>query len=379
MSCAHPLKVRPQYQLYHRTFTSPHDYLVPCGYCVNCRRDKQNFLVDRAEYEYSKRLTASFVTLTYNDIWLVDHCATHNPDGSLIFEEDGSVRANLIYKDFRDFIQRLKKYVKSHPELHGVLCQPDFSYMYCMEYGDQFGRPHAHILFFGLDFAFMEKVFYKEWQFGFVDVLPVLDGGIRYVTKYMDKMEKGEVAWLKYDVKGLARPKLCTSLSFGQDLLWDNVEDIVDNFYTYKTAHNKRRPISPYWKSLLTGYTVGRDVTKKSFFEKDPVYLAIMQKQTAERMIELRYHKRGFNPYNTFDQRKFKIEQAQIREQEIKRQLRNQHIPVYDDISECIFNRFGYVTYNCDKVRKLSSATKRALAEEYQHYLYESWLQQKFA
>ena len=378
MACAHPLHIQPQYLLGSHYITSPHIYDVPCGYCVCCRRDKQNYLCDRAEYEYCKRLTASFVTITYDDIHLVDRCAVHDYDGSLIFDDDNHMRATLNYDDVRRFIHKIREFIKYHKEIQNVLCQEDFSYMYCMEYGDCFQRPHAHILFFGLDFAYCKKLIFEQWKYGFIDVLPLLDGGIRYVTKYMDKMEKGELAWLKYDCKGMKRPKLCTSIGFGQGLLWDNAGDIVDNFYTYKVKHNKRRPISAYWKSLLTGNSVSRDVTKDSFFEQNKVYKQLKIISRADSMRERNLHRR-VNIYSEYEQRKYRLQQALNREKQIITQLHNEHIPVYDDFSEVVKNKYGFPTYDGSKVRKLPTLSQRLLSEEYRYTLEKEWLEDKFA
>ena len=59
MACCNPWFKKFKYSNgYDRLFQ------IPCGYCLNCRKDKQQYLIDRAEYEYKKRLCASFVTFT---------------------------------------------------------------------------------------------------------------------------------------------------------------------------------------------------------------------------------------------------------------------------------------------------------------------------
>lgn len=381
MACAHPLTIRKPVFVpsIPRYFLPPHDYYVPCGYCVNCIRDKQNFFCDRAEYEYTKRLTASFLTLTYNDIELIERCAVTDQFGAVWDYENGrkTIRTSINYKDVRNFLHSLREYIRRHTELHNVLCQPDFSFAYVGEYGGLYKRCHFHVLIFGLDFAYCASIFRKLWKFGIIDVLPLLDGGIRYVTKYMDKALKGYPAWLEYDCRSVSRPKLCTSTGFGSSLLWDNVEDIVDNFYTYKVPHNKRRPISAYWKYLLTGYMTCFDVTKKSYFVQDPYYVAIRKISTARSMKELNFHHR-VNIYSDYEQRKFRLQQALHREESLKIQLRRDRSPVYDNISDVMRPRFGYVTYDGDIIRKLTPASQRLLHEEYLHHLNDKWLLSKF-
>lgn len=386
MACAHPLTFHPHVRLGSHFFGYPKPVKVPCGYCVNCRRDYQNYICDRAEYEYCKRLTASFVTVTYDDIHLIEQCAVTNQFG-LIYEDDDKrqVRTSLNYKNVRNFLHAVRERVHEHyekqrekdPNYKNVLMQEDFSYMYCGEYGDLYGRCHFHILFFGLDFAACAKMFRSVWKFGICDVLPLLDGGIRYVTKYMDKMEKGDLAFYNYDCKCMARPKLVCSRGFGQDLLWDNAKDIFENAFTYRIAKGKRRPISAYWKFLLTGYCTSRDPTKKDYFHKTDYYIALRREQTAERMRAYNLHHK-VNVYDEKEQNAFRLRMAQIREETLKREIRNEGHPVYDDISEVMRPKFGFVTYDGKKIRKLPTATQRLVAEAYRYSLEKEWLYDKF-
>lgn len=374
MSCAHPLHIRPSYLIGSHYISAPKDYDVPCGYCVNCRKDYQNYVIDRANYEYITRLCASFVTFTYDDVHLIDRCVVRDQFGFLY--DDGKPRATLRFSDLENYIMNIRKYIKNHSEIQNKLCQPDFSYLYCGEYGDCFGRPHFHVLFFGLDFAYCKKILFNQWKYGFIDVLPLLDGGIRYVCKYMDKFEKGHLAWLKYDVKGLARPKLRMSRGFGQGLLWSNTEDIVDNFYTYPVAHGKRRPISAYWKQLLTGNCVSRDVTKSSFFEKHPVYLALQQRQIEYSMKTYNLH-RTQNIKMLSNQKDFKLKLARIREANIISRLRMSHTPV-PDFDSVIIPKFGFTSYDGKKIRKLPSVSQRLLADMYRYSLEQEYLLARF-
>lgn len=370
MSCAHPLEILPKYkypdsELYTRYVT------VPCGYCVNCRRDAQNYIVDRATFEYCQRLTASFVTFTYDDVHLIEHCAVKDEYGFVYDTNDKGekiIRTSLNYKDLTDFINNIRHYIVRHPELHNILCQPDFSYLYCGEYGDSFGRCHFHVLFFGLDFAYCKKIIFEKWKYGFIDVLPLLDGGIRYVTKYMDKFEKGTLAELKYDFKGITRPRLSMSQGFGQGLLWNNVKEIIKNDYCYTAKHNTLRPISPYWKKLLTGGLWTRDVTKKDFLYKKNEYL---EKIRTQKITDLKNYKHSIDWRSITDLslNDFSLRKSKIRESKIITQLHNNLVPV-SEYESCIRSRFGFVTYDGKRLRRASEKVKRGLISLYFDELY---------
>lgn len=61
---------------------------VPCGWCLNCRVDKQNWITDACEYEWKKyNYIGAFVTFTYDDIHLYDH-SNIIPDDFFQFVDD---------------------------------------------------------------------------------------------------------------------------------------------------------------------------------------------------------------------------------------------------------------------------------------------------
>lgn len=266
MACAHPLQFSQIKSHSVQPFRSsfPKEYLlytqIPCRYCLNCRVDRRNELADRAQFEYCKHLVGSFVTFTYDDYHLMSECpiGQNGSSDELIF--------SLNYDHVRKFIDRLRVKVRranakeqaKNPSVpfRNVLMQDDFSYLYVGEYGKKgelFDRPHFHVLFFGLDFAACKKLFYDEWKKGFIDSLPILDGGINYVLKYMDKQLFGFLAQEQYDFKGLARPKCVHSNRFGYGLFLEpsRLKDIREHDFTYPVAHNKRRPVPQYVQSII--------------------------------------------------------------------------------------------------------------------------------
>lgn len=163
MACCNPFFKRVNYHVNGAW----HEYQIPCGYCLNCRKDKQQYLIDRSEYEYKKRLVGAFVTFTYDDPHLLTHCAVLDPNGAFQLDENGLPLCSTRVRDVQLFMQALRKRVNffydSHPEIkENVLMQRDFSYLYVCEYGDCWNRPHVHVLFFGLDFAYCAKMFFFD-------------------------------------------------------------------------------------------------------------------------------------------------------------------------------------------------------------------------
>lgn len=353
MACAHPFRLPHIYRSPRGSVMEFVPYNVPCGWCVNCIQDKINYISDRAKYELCTRLTGSFVTFTYDDVHLLTNCLPKGYDSVDLPKIIENKQFSLNYKDLTNFIENIRKYIKNHSEIQNVLCQPDFSYVYCGEYGDCFGRPHVHILFFGLDFAYCKKLIFEQWKNGLIDVLPILDGAIGYVCKYMSKQVKGSLAYDMYDSIGLARPKLRMSQNFGKGLLLDNAKDIKEHNLTYSVGRGLRRPISSYWRKLLVGEHIKADKH-------------IVDSQTHSKMSE--YHLKDFSKKGL---ESFRRQRAIIREQNIKNKLRSHGVPVaeYDDL---FTNKYTSITWIREQLKHTSDEVKHWLAQDYIQSLKEA-------
>lgn len=283
-------------------------YKIPCRYCMNCRIDRRNQWKARAEYEFKKHISGAFVTFTYDEINL-----------PIIRGNDEKLRATLKKQDAIDFIHRLRKYIEYHEETQNILRQKNFTYLGVGEYGENgeiFNRPHFHILFFGLDFKYNQELFLQEWNKGFIDSLPILNGGIAYVLKYMDKQIMGkENIFDNYTRYHLEPPKQFQSKGFGSDLYYTNYTNIKENNGTIKSGM-KRIPVPQYYKSKMKIKTDERKINN-------------------EKVTELRkYHKKLENPnkyvwnYNQESKMKEKIEREyqkiyEIRERNLIQQAIN--------------------------------------------------------
>lgn len=99
---------------------------LPCGQCIGCRLERSRQWAIRCHHEASLYENNSFITLTYNDLYLPDDWS-------------------LNVRHFQLFMKRLrKKYLKT-----GSSTQIRF--FHCGEYGETYGRPHYHALLFNHD------------------------------------------------------------------------------------------------------------------------------------------------------------------------------------------------------------------------------------
>lgn len=345
MACANPFELPHSYRTPLGNILNFSPYLVPCGWCVNCIQDKINYISDRANYELCTRLTGAFVTFTYDDVHLLTNCLPKSYFPEELPDIIRERRFSVNRRDVSKFIDSIRHYIKEHPEIQNVLCQPDFSYMYCTEYGDCFNRPHVHIVFFGLDFAYCKKIIFERWKNGLIDVLPILDGCIRYVCKYISKQVRGVLAYDLYDSKFIERPKLCFSVGFGKGLLNDNIKDIKSHNFTYACGRGLRRPVSAYWKSLID------PVAKRDHWVSDRATVVQMRS----------YHLKDFSRKGI---ESFRRKRAQIREANLKNILRSDGIPVaeYEDLFR---NKYTSLTVIRSELKKMSPNGVRLLANEY--------------
>lgn len=118
-----------------------------------------------------------FVTLTYDDAHLPEH-------------------GTLVKADFQKFAKRLRFH------------RGRFRYYMCGEYGEKGGRPHYHMILYGLDFP--DKKFYRNagagevlytsaelseiWQNGFAVIGSVTFESCAYVARYIVDKVTGDRA-----------------------------------------------------------------------------------------------------------------------------------------------------------------------------------------
>lgn len=139
---------------------------VPCGKCYACVMNYRTDWIFRLTNEFEHSLSASFVTLTYDD----EH---------LIYADDrnGRTYAVLDKDDVQKFIKRFRYYDKRR-----------IRYYIVGEYGEKSKRPHYHAIIFNHSDKIYENL-QKAWKKGFIHCGSVTSASITYVTKYLLKKQ----------------------------------------------------------------------------------------------------------------------------------------------------------------------------------------------
>lgn len=172
MPCERPFIIETE----NKNTLLPDRYKVPCGQCRSCLRSKRAAWSFRLFHEYLSSTSAWFVTLTYDDEHLPIEGVNKN--------------------DVQLFFKRFRKKQK---------CR----FFLCAEYGDTFGRPHYHCLFFfprNVDLCECVKLVDQAWQNGNIQVGAVTLASINYCSKYAlkDRYDREDKEVLNYSNKTFA-------------------------------------------------------------------------------------------------------------------------------------------------------------------------------
>lgn len=134
---------------------APRAYLkLPCGNCIGCRKAKAREWAFRCHLELEQHDQACWATLTYDPKYLPP---------------------TLLKDDLSSYLKRLRARV--HPRT--------VRFFGSGEYGERNGRPHYHVILFGLHRE--EPAIRLAWTAGHVRVDPISPASIAYVAGYTSK------------------------------------------------------------------------------------------------------------------------------------------------------------------------------------------------
>lgn len=317
MSCCRPIHVDSVRNLYGELVP------VPCRHCLSCRVDNIKSWEYRCKYEYISKPSA-FVTLTYDDYHLrfqnegtLRATFSKLPDSTGVGFCDFALRSGfsptLDRAEFTSYIDSVRHKIKRLPDgfCHSNRIDKDFKYIACGEYGDQFGRPHYHVIFFGLDFSVCARFFKSSWIAGKVKVLPVLAGGIRYVLKYFEKNQSKEFDDKNYFDYGLEPPFMSFSKGLGAGWFEANKESIAK--YGMIKSGARWLPVPSYFARKYYRYNDDLLYNRYKYLDK------------SKEDLKLRSEHMGYSDFNTYVR-----DQARLKEEILINKLRNNMQPAYD-------------------------------------------------
>lgn len=216
----------------NRPFTiqhGPEKYLVPCGWCRQCRIDRREEWTMRITSEIAKN-GGAFITLTYNDENLPRELQKRH--------------LQTFFKKFREITQKKIKYyaVGEYGEIGGQT----------NKYNNGLGRPHYHAIISGISPIKEKAAIEQAWGKGYIQTGGATHASIRYVLKYVEKQIVGRKQKEAYN--GLEPPFCIMSKGIGREWLEQNIEQVEENEGIY--YRGKIMPVPRYYKKIsgIKGY-----------------------------------------------------------------------------------------------------------------------------
>ena len=193
---------------------------VPCGRCINCRISRSREWAVRLMCEMKYHENALFTTFTYDE----EHCPTD-------------------YGLHKKELQLFNKRLRFHLDKQGR----KIKFFACGEYGEQYGRPHYHGIYFDIGFA--DKPLLEQcWDKGNIYLGLVEYDSCRYVTDYVLKKWSGKKADDEY--QGREPPFQLFSRGLGKQYVLDNYERLKRTLSVRQQGVSKGLP--RYFKNKLS-------------------------------------------------------------------------------------------------------------------------------
>lgn len=259
-----PKRVEFSYEDYKKKY-GDRLLLLPCGHCPSCLKSYSYDWMVRLMAESLYHEHKCFLTLTYDP--------EHLPEKTYRSDDDGVLHLSwLVKKDLQDFFKRLRK----------EFSDTKIRYFACGEYGDHppegqsVGRPHYHVILFGLDFddkylvsynplgqpLWSSKTLEKIWQKGLVSIGEVSSSSCGYVARYSlkkrSKMSKTDEFVLMSRRPGIGAqffidhkdelylsdkvydPKFgSTKIPRYFDQLAENLDDVIVSYHYQRSKNNR--------------------------------------------------------------------------------------------------------------------------------------------
>lgn len=225
---------------------------VRCGSCFNCKMFRRQEWCLRLQMESKYWTNMCFVTLTYDDEHLpINEVSSYVFEDSTTGEEVFLRFPTLADSHLRNFIKQLRNFEAG--EIHDFGENRDgkrrvyrgLRYFAVGEYGTRRGRPHYHLMLFGVGCSSKEvQLISKAWDNkGFVDVKPFTPERCVYIAGYVQKklFENSELQKDIYKFK--VREFLRCSQHLGEQYILDHISDYDDEHcYLVQNGYIKSMP-----------------------------------------------------------------------------------------------------------------------------------------
>lgn len=259
VNCLHPILIPAHY----KDSDEKYGIFVGCNHCPLCTKARRRewslrAILESQEYDPDQ---IAFATLTYDDEHLPKFIASCRPP----FRE----QKTLFEMDTRNWMKRLRKRL-TYP----------IRQMLVGEYGTKFGRPHYHVILFGLarkDWHFIEET----WKKGFVLVKEWYQETCGYVAGYVQKKLFGTDA---YDSQCPPFMRCSQKPSLGERYFWKNADLICKQGFIIYDGYKYGIPRTFLRKGVEAGLIRASDLDEMQLIQavKNQEFLEHLEAQGAE-------------------------------------------------------------------------------------------------
>lgn len=197
------------------TIQLPDGRRYSCGKCEQCHNRYIQHWTFRLKQEMRQTNKALFLTLTYdyNNVPMYKGKYTLDKQGATSVNKLKNFKPPKVRKDgkppifscdYQKFIKRLRK----------ALPERTIKYVCAGEYGTEKGRPHYHLLLFGIDVDDFNVV-NQSWGLGQINIGNVTESSIAYVFKYSVKGSQKTLDWRQ------KKQFVAMSKGLGEDFAFD--------------------------------------------------------------------------------------------------------------------------------------------------------------
>lgn len=250
-------KINDSYAVEQELKYNPNAVLIPCGKCIGCRLDYSKRWSDRMMLELETQKKGVFLTLTYNNENLP--CYDYFTGEFIRGQNSVNCVPTLYKKDMQDFMKRLRKHFKNFR----------IRFFGSGEYGERFGRPHYHIILFGIglsDFRFLtvkglnelgQKYYISDelaeiWTYGYSLLSDVSYNTCNYVARYVLKKITDNTEYKEKDGRIREFSLMSRKPGIGYEYLRDNPDCIDKKKIVISTQDGgKEIPIPNYFYRQL--------------------------------------------------------------------------------------------------------------------------------
>lgn len=256
---------------------------VRCGSCFNCKMYRRQEWCTRLQMESKYWTKMSFVTLTYND----EHLPV-NEVSSYVFDDEGEEfyisYPTLASGHIRNFIKQLRNFGLGEVHDFGESrigernIRRGLRYFAVGEYGTRRGRPHYHLMLFGVGCSIEEiNLINKAWGKGFIDVEPFTPERCVYIAGYCQK-KLFETSELQTDIyKFKVREFLRCSQHLGEQYILDHLSDFDDD-HCYIVQNGYKKALPRQFRKLLIKLGV--------ISEQEQIGMALRQLYERDKLLE---------------------------------------------------------------------------------------------